>query len=841
MAALLQIVVRDPDRQVGNKPTPVGGVAVQAGPPGDGAGSDLDPALELGLPVRTVGAGAFEVELAEGKELVVRLLREGFHPLQVSLRIGANLGFVHRQPLIMRLAHAGVEEREGKKVRRALLTVDWHAPAQELVMASGRDAMFHPSAARRQGWLLDRGRAHRGCVLTQLRYESEPRADPPTFELTIETLLVGAVRHRPCVMTRQVVTAEEEKSVFAVYQALARIGRERPGSVLEVGFLNHAYWIGPVLLNTVRRGYGCYGACPIHGGRHKNTLCPVPRQVVEHTRWLGEPAPDPSEPAVNVGVILRELTFELADSERWSNFPAHDLGHQRSFDRANGQNGQPRDLALLDRDPRNTDFCHPGMLLQAGPVGPPRLVSLDAMRAALHEDATLRVWGCSNGSMGGLWRAAVQEARRLDARGQRSPNRLLRLRAFHEHGGESDLHTWEVRRRDFELCWLSNLRRSYAQGLAVALGRPCFAAVPGTWAWFKDAHQTGALTIHAGVARAMKPAARELAGLGDPDEGGFYRFEPDYHVRARGQRHRVRLTVLLTGFAPFGATDRPEFPKTNGAAEAVKRVIPLNIEWGADVPPWIELELKLVKQPAVDVVWTCPAARSPHPDLVPKAGRPPFEVKGSEGISKLAQEVDADLVVIVGESGAMARTAAGGVQHARLELFARNLGRGFDAASPVVDNDGFALDATGPIFPGEPEVLRTTIPLRGWALAQSALKNVRALRVEEFASRDPIASAGDFVCNESYYRLLLDARETGRWVCMIHVPATERWERVGDEKRWVVEDPLSPVRDDVARALEVAVRSFVEHMLWGTEVYGRLENEAARARLAALQAAGVRP
>src|SRR5690606_7228737 len=102
-----------------------------------------------------------------------------------------------------------------------------------------------------------------------------------------------------------------------------------------------------------------------------------------------------------------------------------------------------------------------------------------------------------------------------------------------------------------------------------ALGRPCFAAVPGTWAWFKDAHKTGALTIHAGVARAMRPAARDLGHLGDPDEGGFYRFEPDYHVRARGQKHKVRLTVLLTGFVPFGATDRPEFPGTNGAAEAV--------------------------------------------------------------------------------------------------------------------------------------------------------------------------------------------------------------------------------------------------------------------------------
>ena len=62
--------------------------------------------------------------------------------------------------------------------------------------------------------------------------------------------------------------------------------------------------------------------------------------------------------------------------------------------------------------------------------------------------------------------------------------------------------------------------------------------------------------------------------------------------------------------------------------------------------------------------------------------------------------------------------------------------------------------------------------------------------------RDPVESAGSFVCNESYYRLLLEARQSGRWVSMVHVPATEYYTDASRTTK-VVEEELSELRDQI--------------------------------------------
>lgn len=453
-----------------------------------------------------------------------------------------------------------------------------------------------------------------------------------------------------------------------------------------------------------------------------------------------------------------------------------------------------------DRDPRNTDFC-------LGIMPDDELANI---RGAFHQDASIRVWGCSNGDMGPRWRAVARE--RLHTG---SENTLLTVRSeYHPRAVNPQTHrvvesripqAWKVRRGDLALLYLSQARRCYAQAIATALQRPCFAAVPGTWSNYVATDRLGGMKVDSGTINRMRTFARQLLGFTseDEDEAGYYRFVPN------PSKHRVTVKVLVIGFVSFGRE------RTNASSEAVK-LFP-NIFNTIERPPWIDLDLHLEKEPEVDTVWTCQAPLLPPSQLRSRSNRP--VVRGGLGILQKTQQMDASIVVMVGESKNLnnaPRRGGGRGMDMRIEQFAQNFGSG-----NIEDNDGNRLRQSGPIFPGQPNLLESIVSRYTWASMVHTLTDAgfhilipNGQRMRNGQIMTMQNSAGAFICNESFYHLLLESQlghptqqrshPTGRWVSLVHVAAYR------DERSFA----------RLAHGLGLVVRTLIEDVIWATEIYG---------------------
>ena len=123
-----------------------------------------------------------------------------------------------------------------------------------------------------------------------------------------------------------------------------------------------------------------------------------------------------------------------------------------------------------------------------------------------------------------------------------------------------------------------------------------------------------------------------------------------------------------------------------------------------------------------------------------------FGTAGDRAIA-LAEELGAEVVICVGQAA-----SRGGVTP---ELVALNLQH-----APIPDNAGRSPQDV-PVVPGAREAYFSTLPVRAMAEA------IRAEGIPAALSY----SAGLYVCNDLYYRLLHHFRGTGVRAAFIHVPA----------------------------------------------------------------------
>jgi pyrrolidone-carboxylate peptidase len=851
MASLVVLVVGDDDE------TPLSGAVVSGGAP-SGDGLDAEEALERAGP-----EGRFEV--ATEASFVVRVERDDAPGL--ALQVALDLtdddrpAFVHgARPATMQLS--AVRQGAGSEAG-FVLRVRW-SEVQEVVFASGTNPTenFASLSRGRFARLAKTGEVETSCVLTLFEFESNPPVGYPnaTRTLTRRRYLVDTRYRRAMtasqlrtgagalLMSQRVWTDTDEVSVTSVYSYLAEVGRTRVGTVREVGFFSHAYWIGPVLLNSGRHPARCNERKPwdehtrcAPTGCHEH--CPTDREHETLTRMQVPILRDYDPPyryLARSGTHVRPfLNLVLAKRD-----PSHEgIGvHRRTYG---------------DRDPRNTDFAGANMI--DAPLGD--------MRAALHVDAILRVWGCNNGALGPLFRIWRKSGHRDQ------PNRRLRVAAqWQRHGDPAGL-LWRPREGDARLTFLSRLRRCYAQALASALGRPCYGAVPGTYGEYTTA-PLGAMKAMAGGLMApfsleqlypdgvpeddLSERDRRETRLRDGvtatprhmrDAGGYFRFPPS------PRRVPVELTVLVTGFLPFrGPTGR--FPPFNSSGEAVRALAELDVLAAVNVPPWVDLTLRVEVDPEVNVVWSCAAERRLDSEA-PEQASAPEGPGGADRVLAKAEEVSADIVIIVGESQGLKVADV----DLRLERFASNVG-----TDKLADNAGYTLDTSaegwrdvedhgrryraGPILPRRDvlEKLESTVPLRAWLQCLARLRREPdGFTIHNGPGTNLTNSAGKFVCNETFYQVLIESIEgtrglgrrvpgartvpaTGRWVEMVHVASQLPREnaRAGERGQgpWVLASSLDEEARDaharLARGLAAVAASLVEGMLWATDV-GDLE------------------
>lgn len=143
-----------------------------------------------------------------------------------------------------------------------------------------------------------------------------------------------------------------------------------------------------------------------------------------------------------------------------------------------------------------------------------------------------------------------------------------------------------------------------------------------------------------------------------------------------------------------------------------------------------------------------------------------FGTAGDRAIA-LAEALDAEVVICVGQAA-----GRGGVTP---ELAALNL-----QYARIPDNAGRSPRDV-PVVPGAGEACFSTLPVRAMAEA------IRAAGIPA----DVSYSAGLYVCNDLYYRMLHHFRGTGVRVAFIHVPA--------------LRGTPSMAPADAARALELAI------------------------------------
>lgn len=705
-----------------------------------------------------------------GERVIVALRRQLGPPLQLGLdlRRGVVLGG-HADPISVRVVGATIEIR-----------FDDRTP-DEAVMATGFDESgsgAQPQTFSRTELALSRflhmfraSRHHAalapGAVLTVFSFSGSPLADGDrrTYSLRKDRFVLGSttlprtgtgaprgLRGRagrlfwmasiPVALPPADTREPGAVSILFVYQYLYSIGQavgRVPGAtgwVRELGFLSHAYFGGPALLNTFRvRNTGfCSDDCRIDRPHEEATLAGTP--------MLPTTPPTPLGPAA----------FPFDSRARTYTPVHHDQVRLPRRDAGPPARAHVRDPA--DRDPRNTDFVDSVLLA-------PQTFPVDAMRRALHPRAAIRVWGCSNGDYGTIFRHGAA-ARTVDP----GENRLVDFQhSFNPHWGRPLIaQRWRVRAGDIPLMYLSDLRRSYAQAIADAFQRSCWAALPGTGANWTDG-TLGGMEVPEYLASQVRPLASRLLSSPREDENRYFEFRP-------GPPPLVpcRLRVLVTGFGPFDTVP------VNASSSLIRPLTPAVLAGAVQPPPWLETSLDVRFLPDVPVVWSC---------AVP--GRPAPTSGGALDILAATRAHDSTLVVIVGQDSSL---PPGGV---RVERFARN------AASALGDAGGATPASGQALVPGGPPLIESTIPRVAWIAARDAL-GARSATPPDYRE-----SAGDFICNNSYYELLHEAaagrRPSGRWVVMMHVASL-----TGNEA------DVEPMRAALVRA----IAAIVEHLLWAS-------------------------
>ncbi|MEM6991028.1 MAG: hypothetical protein AAF721_11035, partial [Myxococcota bacterium] len=727
---------------------------------------------------------------------VVRMQRDDQRglPLQVELDLARNgrASFPNGRPAMMTLVRTA-----GTSAASFRLTVRW-GPPSEVVFVSGQNPrlpeLFRVKALHRYDFMLRRREIPSSCVLTLFHCERILGPLQSTYRMSKATYLPrapgGARQREPAgrqggrrsVQMTNVDLDSAEHHVRTVYAHLAEAGNLRPRLIREFGFLGHAYWMGAVMFNTgrLRAEHDDPGRLATDGCHDQ---CPTDRA---HAHLQAIEAPSIRDGNGQEAYGLPKY-FSYSEQQGGATVHRARLARHRHCvlpDRglAAGSRQDDHERTLWDRDPRNTDFCDPALL--------PNVSAAD-LREALHPEGISRVWGCNNGIMGGAFRG-VQRSYSTT-----TENLLIdRVNQRHGHGGSPTARQqWRVRQGDTKLLFLSRSARGYPAVLARALNRPCYGTVPGTYGEYQSEDQLGAMNA------AMTGSMRRLAqwGLypnGVPDgetfidAGGYFRFDPNPDPRPWTVR------VLITGFTPFGMRSINTSQNAVRALESlgadhVRQLLHLGTAQSL-APPWLDLTLEVEFDTNVDVQFSGPG--------VPGSS----SGQGAGQILSRLQNYDADIVIIVGEAGVNGDF--------RLERFGRNWG----VASP--DNAGRSRATDGPTFPGRPtgEALESTIPLRAW------LAGLTVLRRDGFTMENPpsgsiLASAGGFICNESFYTLLLEARgglpaarrpgpaASGRWVQMLHLRS---------------QAANSAAEDHLGRGIGKLAASYVLSMTWAADVPG---------------------
>jgi pyrrolidone-carboxylate peptidase len=719
----------------------------------------------------------------DDREFIVKLERPNAPAIEVLLNLSlrGDRKFVRGRPTVMRLVQQRGQLRGSRSRSRYLLTITLHEP-QEVVLCAGADthhrrrSPFVPIALRRFARMVRsrrRGsssggvvRVNPSCVLTLFEFNGDQSARHHLLPGRGMRDLPGDAHRAGVVLMSSIRPPMPEelggRGIVGVYAYLAQAGRLRPGTVQAFELMSHAYWIGPVLENTSRAGkaVNCFQSCPTHG-EHGAVVFDLPKQLPLVVYY---PSRENEEGVLH---LISRCLLSVRDRAT----PPITMPHVSRVHN--------------DLDPRNTDF----VVL--------RHENVENMKKALSPECVLRVWGCSNGDMGPRWRMVASRGHDRGAE-----NTLVTVRSSYHPGGARIPQEWKLRRGDIRLLYLSEARRAYAQAIADALERPCYAAGPGTWSDYVATPTLGGMEVNPGMVRVMRGFARRYLGLSraDEDEAGYFRFRPN------PPRQPANIKVLVTGFAPFGGET------ANASTDAVSALRESDVRRNINVPPWLDLDLSLLTEVNVDVVWTCPAARA-EPVQPVRRNHPPL--RGAEGILRRAQQIDAAIVVIVGESGRLGRS----LTHVRVEQFANNTGR-----SALEDNDGNMLAQDGEIFPGQKATLESVVPRITWArMVHNLLKDGFGVHIPDVAAAQVTHEqngetllrenlAGEFICNESFYRLLLESKvgdqradPSGRWVTALHVGAFR--------------DAFSVAQ--LGRVLTRVVATLVEDMLWATEIYGR--------------------
>ncbi len=300
------------------------------------------------------------------------------------------------------------------------LEVTWH-PTQEVIFGAGHlntnDRInFVKIALRRFDRMVRRNTVNPSCVLTLFEFQKNDRSRiHKLLPGRNARSLPGLGRGRFVVMSS---TDPARRSIIDLYESLARAGERRPETVMALEFFSHSYWAAPVMVNTNRRSGFCTDRCPA-SVRHSEIAFTMPVAM--------------PYPRFDRGIVddAKVTLIRGAASQRATEHTTRD----------------PDDL-----DPRNTDFV-PGMLDS-------RLIV--NMKRALHTHAELRIWGCSNGDMGPVFREVARRGLRGDTGAE---NELLTIdSSYHPRvvnrtpGGplrHSIRQQWEVRRGDIPLIYLS--------------------------------------------------------------------------------------------------------------------------------------------------------------------------------------------------------------------------------------------------------------------------------------------------------------------------------------------------------------------------------------------------
>lgn len=712
----------------------------------DGSSRAEEPAEDL------PGSERKRARVPDSGETDIILRRPGAPVLRVRLDFahGPNEAkFVRGRPSMMTLRS---ERVQGRQERVLVLRVTW-GDVEEVVLIAGADThadFDSPQRARNQAFV--------GMALRRFRQMGSLLAAAPER---------GIIRvNRSCVLTLVQFDNRTPRSAFH-HLLLGRGTRDLPGPEIGRTAGSVLMYSRPVSNISIMH---VYEYLTWAGRNRPGTIRAI--EFLSHGYWIGPalentfrtPWYDFCHAGCPIDRPHGSFYFKLHDpldifEHQAGNEIDYVCGINFAVPAGIARTRQHDGRAQSDVDPRNTDFV--------STVLPSDITR--SIKASLSADAQLRVWGCNVSDVGGRMRAT---ARRGSLGGNVLINQESQFRRppIPQH--------WSVRAEDVKLLYLSMMRRSYGQALATHLDRPCYVAPLGAGSIYTPTPQLRGMQVQASLARPLLPLLRSLPGFSEPDEAGYYRLVPD------PPRYVANIKILISGFAPFGGST------SNAASEAVRRI--QNIRPQIEVPPWIELNLEQYLLSDVHVVWSCPGAHQAQSH------------DGARRILERAQDLDADLVILVGESSAMARSSV----DIRIEYYARNRGCGTD----TLGND---LPFDSVLVPGWPEILKSSVPSHAWAKAIFDLRHKRPIhRVHIPHEKGLFSSAGEFICNEAYYQLLQEAAQSGRWVSFVHVAAYRTPER------------YDYLRDAIMRISQ----TFIEEMLWARVPYGREATSKVRAR-----------